>query len=533
MSKPKFLLITDNTSHVIGDPRYIGPYRIAHELENQGIETFVIDRFYSFSDFFDILENILDENFIGIGISTTFLSPPDHLKTFDRHSSKEQRSRNYYSAGIISADSSDRKNWFTHLKSLMKTKSPRAKIFVGGSKAQYFYHSMYNDLDEIDYVVMGVVDKVFPLIIQDLLAGREPHYKKIGTKKVIDTANHYLQPKVCPPHEWKDHWFIQPGEALPIEIGRGCAFNCKFCNYDKRENHRKTLDELKQEFVRNYEKFGTQFYHFVDDCFNDSRVKVEEVCNLILSLPFKIEWVSYMRFDIAIKFPHTADLMVESGGRAFHWGVESLTYEVARRAGKGTHSDLVKKFILEFSQKYKNICYSTGSFISGLPGETEESWKTQINWLLETEAFDFVLIGPLGIAPYKAEFDGTVIDYADYSRNPQKYGFQYVDMQTGDWKHDFMDRAKATELSQWACDQWKDKTLYREGLVTDIWLYPVLRAHGLSTDEVREFYFNPSKERQTELRAKAAPLFHARRENYFQQIRALANKKSTSANQVL
>lgn len=528
VSAPKFLIITDNTSYVIGGPRYIGPYRIASELENAGIETFVVDRFYRFADFFDFLRQFLTEDFVGIGLSTTFLTPPSFLQTFDRYSSRAKRSSSYYNTGIISADADKRKAWFVELKEIMTELAPKAKLFIGGAKAQFFYHGMYDDLSEIDYVVMGVVDKIFPEVLKDLMAGQEPRHKMMGNKRVIDTAKHYVQPKVCPPHVWKKHWFVQQNEALPIEIGRGCAFNCKFCNYDKRENLRKTLDDLKQEFISNYENYGVQQYHFVDDCFNDSRAKVEEVCNLLLSLPFKVEWASYLRFDLAIKFPETADLIVESGGRAFHWGVESLTYEVARRAGKGTHSDKVKEFIVDFAKKHKGLCYSTGSFISGLPGETEESWKSQFEWLLKSETFDFIQVGPLGIAPYRQEFDGSVIDYADYSRNPGKYGFEKMDIQSGYWKHETMDSVHAQELSDWAMAKWKEKINHREGISTDIWIYPMLRSMGYTQSEVSELYFNTSKERQEELKQRGAKIFLDRDKEYFANLWSLTKPNGHS-----
>lgn len=518
---PKFLLISDNTSYAVAGPRYLGPYRIAHELEAQGIQTFVLDKFYSFPDFFKFLELFLDEDFIGVGLSTTFFTPPEFNKEYDRYTPRHKLSRSYYDYGIISNDPILRKNWFEKFRAIITEKSPKAKVFVGGAKAQFFANQLFNDITEIDYLVMGVVDKVFPEVLKDLIAGRDPHYKMMGNKRVVDTALHYKQPKVCPPHDWKKHWFVQPNEPLPIEIGRGCAFNCKFCNYDKNENFRKSLTDLKQEFISNYENFGVQNYHFVDDCFNDSRAKVEEVGQLLLSLPFKVEWASYVRFDVAVKFPETADLIVESGGRALYWGVESLTHEVARRAGKGTPSDKIKDFIVNFSKKYRGICYSTGSFISGLPGETEASWKDQFKWLIENESFDFIQLGPLAIAPYKHEFDGVVVDSADYSRNPQKYGFTDINMATGEWTHETMNHLKAIELAQWAFNEWEKKLAPRKGMSSNIWVYPILRSLGYTPEDVREIYFNTSAARQEELRAKGRPVVKARNQKYFEDMWSL------------
>jgi radical SAM superfamily enzyme YgiQ (UPF0313 family) len=525
LKKMKFLLLTDNTTSAIGTPRYLGPYRIAHELENNGIQTFVLDKFYSFPNFFEFLENFLDEEFIGIGFSTTFFTPPDILESYDRYTLRFNRCKNYYDYGIISSDENERIKWFKKLRKVLNKKAPKAKIFVGGSKAQFFYHKMYEKLHDIDYVVMGVTDMVFPQVIKDIVEKGAPSFRTMGNKKVVDTMTKYIQPKVCPKHEWKDHWFIQKNELLPIEIGRGCAFNCKFCNYDKRDNTRKTSSDLKDEFISNYEKHGTQFYHFVDDCFNDSRNKVEEVCNVIATLPFKIEWVSYLRFDVAVKFPHTMDMIVDSGGRGFHWGVESLTHEVARRAGKGSDPEQIKEFIINFAKKNKGLCYSTGSFITGLPGETEESWRKQVDWLINTENFDFIHMGSLGIVPFKQEFDGSVIDYADYSRNPQKYGFQEIDMNTGYWKHETMDKTKATELADSSFREWEKKLEVRRGVSSDIWIYPFLRSLGLDQKEVSDIFFSTDPQRQQELVQKVRMRIKAKDENYFQQMKGLARDK--------
>lgn len=495
---------------------------MAHELEKIGVHTVVIDRFYSLSDFFNLFEQVLDDSFVGVGISTTFFTPQEALDEFDRFASRRRRSSAYYDHGIIHKDEDIRKQWFVQLKKIMSQRSPRAKLFVGGAKASFFTNQKYKDLDEVDYVVMGAVDLVFPSVVMDLINQREPAHRQIGNKKVIDTMSHYLQPKACPKHVWLPHWGVQFQESLPIEIGRGCAFNCKFCNYDKKENTRKAIGDLRDEFIENYERFGTQFYHFVDDCFNDHPQKVETVCEMILSLPFKIEWITYARFDVAVKFPHTADLMVRAGGRGFHWGVESLTPEVARRAGKGTPSEKIKEFILDFAKKYKGLCYNTGSFISGLPGETEDSWAQQIEWLMTTENFDFLQMGPLGIAPYKHEFDGTVVDYADYSRNPQKYGFSEISEDRTYWRHETMDSIRALQLAEEATQKWAEKFKHRKGISTDIWIYPFLRSVGYSEAEVFNCYFSSDEGVRSELLEKGRVIYLKRKQDYLDHLQTLA-----------
>lgn len=83
----------DLSSFCIKSDGYLGPYRLAYELENAGIEAFVLDRYYNFPNFFEFLENFLTEDFIGVGLSTTFLTPPEAVLKYDRFTTRDNRSK--------------------------------------------------------------------------------------------------------------------------------------------------------------------------------------------------------------------------------------------------------------------------------------------------------------------------------------------------------------------------------------------------------------------------------------------------------
>ena len=487
---PSVLLITDNTTHHIGAPRYLGPYRIAHALEESGVKTYVMDSFYRFNDFFELMEKFLTEEFVAIGISTTFLTPPAHHKNVLNLQKRGERMENYYTMGVIDPDLDEVKLWFTRLKDIIKRKCPKAKIFIGGAKSWMFLYGKQKAVEDIDYVTLGSIDLVFPEVIKDLIRDGEPKWVAVEGKKVIDAFDSYIQPKFCPQHDWKKHWFVAHKEALPIEIGRGCAFNCKFCAYDKNRSDRKSLEDLKKELISNYENYGTQFYHFADDCFNDNRHKVEEVCGLLKSLPFKVEWVSYVRFDVAVRFPETARLMIEAGAKGLYFGIESLNYEVARRAGKGTPPDKIKAFMKSLFNDFGDQCLMTGSFISGLPGETRESWLREVDWMTENKPLHFVNVGSLQISRYVESMDRKVKDFADYARNPQKYGFEEVSFNPSYWRHQTMDLHEAEELSQVFIDRWREVRRGQLGVWYDIWVWPHFRSLGLSESEARSAYFS-------------------------------------------
>lgn len=495
------ILISDNTFFgPTGITRYMGPYALANGLEIDGISTSIIDYATKAQDFWLVLESQLSEETKIVGISSTFMSSPIQIGINNSDTFSYDSAANYLTSPLLNDDPKVFDNWLKKIRSLMNQRCPSAKIFIGGAKVQSLFNYPEYMFSEIDYITWGQTDNIFSEIYRDLIhTGDVRHFTHAG-RKIVDTRSHYQQKNYCLPMAWRPRWRIQPGEALPIEISRGCRFNCKFCHYDKQDSFVKNLADLKQEFINNYEIMGTQYYHFCDDCFNDHPDKVRAICNLILSLPFKIEWVSYVRVDTAVKFPDTVELMVKSGARGLFWGIESFNEVAARRAGKGTPPNKVKDFLLKFYNDYGDVCTSLGSFIVGLPGETPASQYETIQWVTQEPAFHFVNIGPLRLTPYKAIFDKNLLDYADYSRNPQKYGFKYIDFATDDknqfsenWAHDTMSSLQAAELSAEFLKRWKASNTKRRGLVPSMWSYPHLRSLGYSHSEVFQIHFTEDR----------------------------------------
>lgn len=516
----RVLLLTDNTTYKAGAPRYLGTYRLAHGLESHGIHTDVIDHFYLLPNPLEVIERTLTEDVMVVGLSSTFMTPRSQFETLSNYIVGRDSSIIYRRSGIIHADIEETRRWLRQLREIMARKSPKAKLIIGGAKAKFFMERPFDQITEYDYLCMGSVDLIFHRVVEDIVNFGEPATVQVGGKRIVDTLNTYQQPKSCAPHDWKEHWCVQKGEALPIEIARGCVFNCKFCHYDKSEAFRKNPEDLKAEFINNFERYGTQFYHFTDDCINDNKAKVEMLCSVIDSLPFKIEWVSYARFDVAVKFPETARAMVESGARGLFWGIESLNYEVARRAGKGTPPDKIKRFLTEFYRDYGDTCLSTGSIICGLPGETKESWQVELEWLLNSPSLHFLQIGALSLLQYRAELDMKATDYADYSRHPEKYGFEEVSFSPVYWRHKTMDLPMAENLARESMKLWQDACKPRAGLVTDIWIYPHLRSLGFSPEEVRKLYFCPDEKFKEATVSRIREALGHRVKGYFQDLSA-------------
>ncbi len=462
----------------VGNLRYMGAYAVAAATRRAGFETVVIDYFTRHPDFFNYLENFLNSETLTIGMSSTFLAPFLSISHI-----KKQRSEgldHFYTGDLWFREENEFKEWFEKLKSLIRKKSPRAKLVLGGVKSQFalWRPELYS---VFDCIVLGAADHTFPKYVKSVM-DQTTFETETHNGTVILNNKFDLENKTCPPMEWTKNDAVQPQESLPLEIARGCVFNCKFCHYDKKESFKKEIEQLKSELIRNHERFGTDTYHFCDDCFNDHPQKVETICNMFLNLPFKIEWVAYARVDVAIKFPKTIEMMVASGARGLYWGLESFNADAARKAGKGTPPEKVKEFLKEFSDKYRHQCLVEGSFITGLPGEDSKSLQSTLDWLCENPVLDFVTVGALGLMPYVPSLDKKVFDYADYSRNPEKYGFTKVQFKPNFWEHETMNSIQARD--------WAEKMMTHvrsskpKSFVKSIWQYAHFKTLGYSKDEI-------------------------------------------------
>lgn len=465
--------------------RYSGPYIIANKLKQAGFSVIVIDWFTEKENFFEYLKNFIGPNTLAVGISSTFLTQSvSHLFENGKKPLRTDLTKNYFNGYLWKSTSDEFLDWTQSLRRLLDEYNTDAKIILGGAKSQFLFKNKINSVSTyqyIDYIFTGAADTAIVYFCNCLKNKQKPKHVSINGMNFIH-SNIVSPYDLCEPMYWDSSYGIQEKEALPIEISRGCSFNCKFCHYEKRKSIRKSITDLKTEMQRNYETFGTQFYHFCDDCFNDSPDKVYEICNMIKALNFPIEWISYARVDVGVKFPDTMTAMMESGCSALWFGIETFNYTSGRLAGKAVPPDKVKEALIDWRGKFKNQLLLQASFIVGLPEETPETQLETIAWLEQNDVLDFASFGILGIIDYSQDIDYNSMDYADYSRNPEKYGFKKVTWNPYYWEHSTMNSFQADELANECSTRWSK--LKGQTFIKGMWQYPRLRGLGYSKDEI-------------------------------------------------
>jgi radical SAM superfamily enzyme YgiQ (UPF0313 family) len=453
--------------------RYAGPYVIKSNLISAGFKTIVLDWFRFIKDndkFFEYFEQLVDEKTCCVGISTTFLYPENHNSKEGNSSglnSNEVAKLDIDSATAFSLFLWEQNNeglydWFSRLRSILDKYNPKAQIVLGGARAArilqmcHFASEDYALKKFVDYILIGNADQSIVKLLNNHKQGKGimPSLVKNDIKFLICNGMGWPDSKKFVPSTiYTKHDCIEKSHWLPLEVSRGCAFNCKFCYYDKKHSSKRSMQSLKDELTRNYETFGTTGYNITSDCFNDNRKFVGDWANMVTGLPFKIEWASFVRIDPFHKYTEMMDEMISSGFRAGYFGIETLCHAAGKAAGKGLPPDRVKELLSLLRSKGGNNLWITAYFIIGLPKETEQSLNETLDWLLSQNIVDEVQTSVLDVAPFIEELS-SVVDFADHSKQPEKYGFTKLEYAPKFyWEHESMNLEQAKNINE----EWREK----------------------------------------------------------------------------
>lgn len=204
---------------------------------------------------------------------------------------------------------------------------------------------------------------------------------------------------------------------ISMTTSRGCPFQCIFCVGRKlvgakirwRDAH-SVVDEMQQ-----LAQYGFSQINIADDLFTAKKPHALAVCDEIIRRGLSVKWVSFANVN-------TVDVslltrMREAGCTTVSFGLESGNVDILKTVKKGTRP---AGMIAAVKACKEAGILATGSFIVGLPGETEAT-------LAETMAFSDTLaeLGAQTGFHMLAPFPGTAVrERAEY------YGLKIF---THDW----------------------------------------------------------------------------------------------------
>lgn len=409
--------------------RPVGAFQIANVLRDHGYTVQVIDQFPWIAHLgkektIEVLKHFVGPETLWIGFSSNWLRKigPNGTVSLTQWSQEERV------AEMLMFTPQD----WQDIKQSLCENSPNLKFVVGGAKSNLARSGWFQNV--FDYSVEGYGDIKSIELTRWLETGENPP-EMVVNQDGSETL--HLNPK-ADGFDFKNHKFtwqpedlVNKGEALPIEISRGCIFSCAFCAYPL--NGRKNLFDylkdpaiLRAQFIENYEKFETTRYFFLDDTFNDNVEKLEVIHREVFSkLPFKIEFGSFMRLDLLHAHPHTIDLLADMGVSGAQFGIESLNEEANKTIGKRLKRENARWTLERCRESWGDRAVLDSQFILGLPNETEETIKDWMDELMEDDyPLDFVKADPLTMT---LSSRSSKVWQSKFEQFPEHYGYSFPD----------------------------------------------------------------------------------------------------------
>ncbi len=391
-----------------------GAYQLASWCRQFGYTVKVIDfcNFLKTDDLIRVTENHIDSDTIAIGINSGFWT----LGVFEEN-------------GILQRGCSE-PEWLLAAKPILKEKYPKLHWLLGGANSA-------RTTIKSDYI------RFYQYGENQLVKWLDEQTNKIIVRPEFDIKNFVKK------YDESDK--IKPHEVLSIELGRGCIFKCKFCDFPmigkKRGTYERSASDILHELLYNYEHFGTTKYFYTDDTVNESEAKVKMLADIAQSLPFEIEWMGFLRADLIWSKPQTAQWLKDSGLKSAYFGIETFNNESSKVIGKGWSGSHAKEWLLKMKDTWQHINWEL-SMITGLPGWSPSELIEDTKFMIENDMHSWNFYS-LDIRP-----DRSISNWhhSEFDINYEKYGYRFNEHDMYNWIRGDISRREVERLSNEAND---------------------------------------------------------------------------------
>ena len=326
---------------------------------------------------------------------------------------------------------------------------PKAVTVLGGAHPTIMLDELKDDA-LVDHIFLGEAEITFPEFLVRQQRGEPSRHVIPSVHPDLDSipfADHefFL-------HEWR-RWGYDldspeapfaaelPPPFVTIVSGRGCMYNCSYCQPAERmifgpKVRRRGVPSVMAELHNLQERYRFNSFMFHDDCLTEDSDWVMQFCEAYRAAGFTQPFFCQSRADIIVKNEGMVRMMRQAGLRGYLIGFESGSDRVLHFIRKGT----TRQQNLEAAR----ICKKHGisiwaNYMLGLPTETKEEVLETISMLKQVDP-DYY--SPAFFTPhpgsdlyrYCMENDLSLIRSHDhYRRNPDGAKISGVDYEWLQW----------------------------------------------------------------------------------------------------
>jgi radical SAM superfamily enzyme YgiQ (UPF0313 family) len=289
-----------------------------------------------------------------------------------------------------------------YIASMLKQAKRDIRILIGGPETTPD-NSWVLDHPAVDAGIFGEGESRMATVTRELLGGgksrtipdafigkfrpgRASHL--VSSYELKNLANPYLEE------------FIDPARdgTIFLETVRGCPYRCKYCYYHKSFKDLRAHDweELKRTFEWIYSNGSdVKEIYLMDPTFN-SRRGFRRVLKFLLHLRKRKDVRLHAELRADLLTSYDVELLRDAGLKTAEVGLQTTNPAALKLAGRrGDLSDLSAGISL---LKDAGIEVTTGIII-GLPGDTPETFKGTLDWLVKEQAYSVVHPFMLSVLP--------------------------------------------------------------------------------------------------------------------------------------
>lgn len=266
---------------------------------------------------------------------------------------------------------------------MIKTINPKIVTVAGGIFATEFPQELLKS-DNINYVITGEGEITFTNLLGALKKGEPfPRISKGLTPDLDNLANidrelfDYKRELSC---------YFAPNQPFPhvtMIAGRGCPYNCSYCQPAERavfgrHFRMRSVENVLQELRDLRDRYDFKSITWWDDTFTVSSGWIYKFCDAYKKEGFNAEMAACSRADIICKNEEMIKRLSEAGLNWLVIGFESGNQRILDLLKKGTTVEQNYK-AAKICKKYKIKLFAT--FMLGLPTETKEEVKDTIRMI--------------------------------------------------------------------------------------------------------------------------------------------------------
>jgi radical SAM superfamily enzyme YgiQ (UPF0313 family) len=261
----------------------------------------------------------------------------------------------------------------------LKSKAPHLPIILGGPEASARAQDLVDTYPFIDAIAVGEVESTMGDLVTALRTGvprSQPGMIFQDDWRVASTApdtDASVAPLVdldaAEPIDYATYPQSSFSQSIPIEVGRGCPFNCSFCStngFFSRRFRLKSPERIISEVAALVRDRHVGHFDFIHDMFTTNRKLVVKVCQGLIQSRLGVTWGCSARTDRVDEELLTQ--MMRAGCTDIYFGLETGSPRIQKLIRKNLNlDDAMAKLRLASNLGIR----VTTSLIIGFPQEQE------------------------------------------------------------------------------------------------------------------------------------------------------------------